>query len=179
MTSIGQENRLNWDPRFTALLKGAFPQKQWFWYDHYRFTPLPELIQTFIGVPGNAILDDNRYVTIDGCVAHDCSANLGMLWSDTEQRPALLLFVGINIVAGSSDNASHLWIFSSANLNWTALPKPFLASLHRWILKISANPYNRYNFVLTTFVQPNGEMQDFALSFLHLNALAAKPGANE
>ncbi len=33
----GQENRLNWDPRFAALLKVSLRQRQSFWFDHGRF----------------------------------------------------------------------------------------------------------------------------------------------
>lgn len=178
---IGRESWLNLDPRFAALLRSSFPQKQWFWHDQYRFTSVPELIQEFIGVPGDAILDNGRYVTVDGGVPH-AAFDRGMLWIDTGQRPALLIFAGANLVAGGDNNPYHLWVFSSAKVNWTILPSPFLTSLRRWISIIGAKGYRgtagyHYNFVLATFVQPNGEMQDIFPSVLHLST--TESGAKE
>ena len=172
----GRENGLTNDPRFEALLKASFPQRQWFWYEHGRLVSMVDLIETFIGVPGDAILDDGRYITADGCVPHDCVANRGMLWIDSQTHPARLIFSGINIVSGdASQDASRLWIFSNTKLNWQHLPPSFLASLPRWLANIAKPDYKgtngyRYNFVLATIVQPNGVMEDITPETLHLRS---------
>jgi hypothetical protein len=165
-TGIGRENQLLGDSRFIPLLRESFPQKQWFWYDHWKLTPLPDMMQIFMGVPGNAVLDENRYVTVDGCVLHDCDGNRGMLWIDTGLNPATLIFVGIDpITSQAAPWENHLWIFTSKKLNWQQAPAPFVSSLHRWLATIGTKGYFdtngfRYNFAIITIVQPNGVMVD-------------------
>lgn len=171
---IGRENQLNRDPRFKSLLAASFPERQWFWYDHSKLTPLPEMIQVFIGVPGNAVLDDNRYVILDGCVPHDCVANRGMLWIDSGTDPAVLIFAGIDFIHGEDPaSESHLWIFTSKGFDWGQIPGPFVSSLHRWLATIGTDPYfgthgYRYRFAIVTIVQPNGVMVDLGPSTLGL-----------
>jgi len=170
----GKENELNIDPRFRPLLKSSFPQRQWFWYEHGQLVSTADLIETFIGVPGDAILDEGRYVTADGCVPHDCDANRGMLWIDTGTQPATLIFVGINPVSGnSSQETSRLWIFSSRKLDWQKLPNSFTTSLTRWLSTIAKQDYRgtggyHYKFALATIVQPNGVMEDITPETLSL-----------
>lgn len=180
---VGQANRLNLDPRFTEMLRHALPQKQFFWYDHWKLTALPEMIQTFIAVPGDAILDDNRYVTTDGCAPHICDVDRGMVWIDTGAQPPIVVFAAINPVSGHSGKSeSHLWIYSSAKLNWTELPRPFRSSVQRWLATIAANGYRgtqgyRFHFLLATLVQPNGVMVDLEPAVLQLNDIALGAGA--
>ena len=179
----GYENAFNGDPRLSTLLKSSFPQHQWFRSDHHKLTPLPDLIQMFIGVPGGLSLDEDRYVTADGCVPHLCDVNRGMLWIDTGVHPADAIFVATNLVSGDgSQDASHLWIFSSNKLNWQHLPPSFLISLPRWLSTIAKPGYYGtsgypFNFVLATIVQPNGEMEDITPETLHLRSI--EPGAKQ
>ena len=174
--SIGSGNSLIWDPRFNALLKGSFPQRQWFWYDHSRLVSTADLIRTFLGVTGDAILDEHRYVTIDGCVQHVCDINRGMLWIDTNAQPAKSIFVAINLIGGKGSNDdSHVWLFSSAKLNWQHLPLSFASSLPRWLNTIGAQGYRstggyHFHFVLATIVQPSGIMEDISPDTLPLGA---------
>jgi len=174
---------LNRNSRLAALLKASFPQKQWFWYDHDHFTPLPSLVHIFIGVPGDAILDDNRYVTADGCVPHDCVANRGMLWIDTGTQPAFLMFAAINPIRSNNPPfESHLWIYTSRKLSWQPMPAPFLFSLHRWLAATGEPGYREtdgyhYSFSIETIVQPDGVMVDLGPDVLGLSAVSAQHGA--
>ncbi|MBB5061636.1 hypothetical protein HDF16_006372, partial [Granulicella aggregans] len=59
-----------WDPEFRTLMRGSFPQQQSFRRDHGKFPSVPELVEEFIGVPGGVSLDEDRYVTMDGCMPH-------------------------------------------------------------------------------------------------------------
>jgi hypothetical protein len=181
--SSGQAGRLESDPRFATLLQASFPQRQFFWYDHWKLTPLPEMIQMFMSIPGDAILDDNRYVTVDGCVVHDCDSNRGMLWIDTGTHPATLIFAGINpITSGAPPFENHLWVFTSQKLNWQHMPPGFMTSLHRWLPTIGANGYRgtngyRYNFSIETIVQPRGVMVDLGPDILGLSPSPSQTGA--
>jgi hypothetical protein len=172
---IGRENALNGDPRFPLLLKSSFHQHQWFWYDNNKFTPVAELIELFIGVPGSALLDDNRYVTADGCVPHDC-VERGMLWIDTAAHPATVIFVAttdVNSIEGG-DHA-RLWLFASQHLDFQNLPPAFLNSLKRWHNYIALG--YKEDIVLATLVQPNGEQVDLTYPTLYFKD--HQPGAKK
>lgn len=159
--------------RFKSLLRTTLPQHQWFWYDHYRFTALSELIPLFMGVPGDAILDDARYVTFDGCLPHVCQIR-GLLWTDTGVHPARLIFAAVEPNYGQDDTAT-LWLFSSSKLDQYHLSEPFLMSLIRWRDTIGSKVYRgtggyRYKFLVVTIVQPNGEQVNISPSLLHLDS---------
>jgi hypothetical protein len=167
------------DPRFGPLLKTFFPQRQWFWYDHGRLVSTDELIYTFLGVSfGDPILDQGRYVTADGCVAHICNVERGMLWIDTAVHPADAIFVATNLVGGEPSSDCHLWIFSSTKLDWQHLASSFSASLTRWISAVETpGSGSDLKFVLATIVQPDGVMEDISPATLPLatKETGAKP----
>lgn len=159
----GQENRLNGDPRFMALLHSSLRQHQFFWHDHGSFTPLPDLVQTFIGVPNKALLLDERYAVVDGCVPHDCS-DRGMLWIDTASgsRPSLIFVATSPVNGGGPTDGSlvHLWLFSSTKLNWQQLPPSFMSSVSQWWTSTSAvwTKYYSERVVVVSLVQGSGEI---------------------
>jgi hypothetical protein len=159
------------DPRFASLLKTSFHQHQFFWRDYGHFTPLPDVAQEFIGVPGDVLLDENRYITADGCVPHDCQ-DRGMVWIDTASpETPTVLFAATGMVRGSlSDNGLgwHLWIFSSTKLDWQHMPAHFVASLTGW-WEHPQEGAEREDLLLVTVVQPSGEMVDLLPSVLLLN----------
>lgn len=180
--AAGKENRLNMDPRFEALLKGSLHQRQSFWFDHGRFTPVAELAHEFIGVPGSVLLDENRYVTVNGCVPHDCG-DRGMVWIDTAtaEKPTVIFAATGTVSNGPADRDSqtHLWLFSSMKLNWQKLSPQFRSSLIRWWNK-TTEVWERSGperIVLVTVVQPSGEMVDLSPS-LFAFAQPAPPAKN-
>lgn len=173
----GRVNALNGDHRFATLLKDSFHQHQWFWYEHSRLIPIVDLIQTFIGVPGWVILDDNRYVTTNGCVPHACNES-GMVWIDTASEPATLIFAAAVRVSGGPE--THLWLFASKHLNTGQMPPAFLSSLKRWIennnartdsKKDPALAFLKDNIILVTIVQPNGEQDELKYSMLTMQRI--------
>lgn len=173
----GRENDLNMDPRFQLLLKHSLRQQQFFWRDHGRFTTLPDLVQTFIGVPGDVLLEQNRYVTANGCVPHDCG-DRGMIWMDTapSQHP-LLIFVATEVINGPTGNteAIHLWLFSTLKLDWQHVPPPFLGSISEWWNSTSQNTgLLPQHVTLVTLVQPSGEMVDLSPVLFGLAGEAGK-----
>jgi hypothetical protein len=113
----------------------AFPQRQYFWFDHSQLTAVPALVHQFIGVPGDALLEDNRYALTTGCVPHECGGR-GFLWIDTEpsDKP-LLIFAATGLIssdaAGSGTSLIHLRLFASQKLNWQELPPSFKTNLSR------------------------------------------------
>lgn len=162
----GYENAFNGDPRLPTLLKISLPQQESWWVDgHAGSAPVSRIVQEFIGVPRNLLVDDDRLVTATGCVPHDCTTN-GMLWIDTDAHPATVIFaaeVMIESVKGGDNN--HLWIYASTQQNFEALPPSFLASLMRWHSSISTKMLPQ-TVTVATLVQPNGRMTDLTYDTL-------------
>ncbi len=122
-------------------------------------------MQEFIGVPGALIVDDDRYVTANGCVPHDCET-IGMLWIDTGMYPATVIFVAeVMIEDVKGRDANHLWVYTSALENFEALPPNFLTSFKRWH-DSAPNKYFPETVTVATLVQPNGRMEDVTFDTL-------------
>lgn len=176
--SAASGNFIITNSRFHPLLQSSFRQKQWFWYDHSKFTPLPDVIYSFLATSsirgGDTILEQDRYVTINGCFGGVCNAIKGMLWIDTRATPAVLIFAGTQFVdtAEHEPSKSSLWVFSSTKLDWTRLPQPFLMSVHRWLSAFQNYTWqddgNRFSFVVATLVQPSGETIELTPSVLNV-----------
>ncbi len=132
-----------------------------------------------MGVPGSVLLEENRYVTINGCVPHDCG-DRGMVWIDTAPAEKLLLIFAATggISNGPTDTGSsiHLWLFSSTKLNWQKLPPSFQSSFTRWWNKTTQvwNESVPEKVVLVTIVQPSGEMVDLSPSLFAFTQPASK-----
>ncbi len=61
-------------------------------------------------VPGRVLGDDNRYVTVDGCVPHFCP-DRGLLWVDLGLPKPLVVFAAIDWITdnrATDDNGRHL-----------------------------------------------------------------------
>ena len=180
---VGDENRLSNDQRLLPLLRSSLHQKQWFFSQTHNFMPVAEMVSTFIGVPGSAILDADRYVTADGCVPHTCDVLRGMLWIDTGAHPATLIFAATDAIDSVDytkqiyQDQFHLWLFVSNNRRPpTTLPPEFLSSLKRWHDVNEANGYKQ-DIALVTIVQPDGGQTD--LSYSNLFTQRAAPGAKK
>ena len=162
----GYENAFNGDSHLPGLLKQSLPQRESWWVNgHAGSAPVSSIVQGFIGVPGALIVDDDRYVTANGCVPHAC-AIIGMLWIDTGMRPATVIFVAeVMIEDLKGGDANHLWVYTSALENFGALPPNFLTSLKRWHDSVP-NKYFPQTVTVATIVQPNGRMEDLTFDTL-------------
>jgi len=165
------------DPRFTSLLRSSLHQQQFFWRDHGQFTALPELVQLFVGVPGSTLVHEQRFVVLNGCVPHSCSAR-GMLWIDTQSTQPALIFVATDDVHGAdSDKGAmiHLWLFSSTKLNWQQLPPSFTSSMGEWWVSTTKvwQKYYTERVTIVSLVQPSGEIVTLSPSLFHFAALDA------
>lgn len=114
----GHENGLANDPRFYDFLKKHLTAPQAFWGNGSK--PLADVAMEFLGVPGVARADDNRYLTATGCVPHFCPSR-GMLFADIGGTHPLVVFAAIDWSREShdldQDNAEFtLWIFPDRDL---------------------------------------------------------------
>ena len=69
----GRENQLVLDPRFRPFLAQYLTAPQTFWGSQKAgYKSLAETALDFLSVPDKVLADDNRYVTITGCVYRFC-----------------------------------------------------------------------------------------------------------
>ena len=78
----GRENELLRDPRFIPFLEQYFTAPQTFWGSPKTgYKPLSDTVLDYLSVPDKVLADDNRYLSISGCVFRFCPAR-GFLWVD-------------------------------------------------------------------------------------------------
>jgi hypothetical protein len=167
-----------WDPHFLALLRHSLPQSESWWVnDHRSHSSVTNVVLEFLGIPESSSFDDNRYLTVAGCVPHVCTVK-GMIWIDTGTNPSTVLFVAEDAATGR--NAGYrLWLYSSKPMNLGALPSDFLSSLTHWHTAIAATApsYFPQTIALVTLVQPNGLERDLTWDEL-IGATNHPPSSN-
>ncbi len=86
----------------------------------------------FLNVLEGMTLEQDRFVTMDGCVPHDCSAR-GRVWIDTRGRgkPLVIFVFPEDVSTAETDKGAlqHLLLFCSDELNWQKMPPQFTVSL--------------------------------------------------
>ncbi|HEY0264617.1 MAG TPA: hypothetical protein VGC07_08840 [Granulicella sp.] len=137
----GNENGLVQDDRFRPMLAQNFTAPQTFWGDPGRYKPLDAVALDYLSVPGKVIAEDNRYLTVTGCVVHFCPAR-GMLWVDLNSPKTLMVFNAIDWIkeshATSEPDAEYtLWIFPDQPLTpgstgTDRIPPALARSIGRW-----------------------------------------------
>lgn len=125
----GRENALNNDPRFRELLNKHLTAPQSFWNKGEK---LADVASEFLGVPGIARADENRYFTATGCVPHFCPSR-GMLFVDLGGSHPTVVFAAIDWTRESrnleEDDAEYtLWIFPDRSLASASEETPHLSS---------------------------------------------------
>ena len=165
-SSNGYENQFNVDPRLPALLRRSLPQRESWWiHGHAGSAAVSGIVQEFIGVPKELIVDEGRFVSASGCVPHICLLN-GLLWIDTGTQPATVVFAAEDMIQDLTSSTDHLWIYCSQSSSCQALPTDLLSSLTRWHDSIVDPKYDPQTITLATLVQPNGRMQDLTYEML-------------
>ena len=165
----GDENALYLDPRFEPLLKRNFTAPQAFYgRQQGTLTTLAETAAAFLAVPDKVLADQNRYLTITGCVHHFCP-NRGLLWADLNaprNQDPLLIFAAIdwtteNRTPDDAASTYTLWLFPNQLLSPiptdpNRIPPAFLTSLHRWTAQPSSGTKTIQHITTTVLVDPDG-----------------------
>jgi hypothetical protein len=178
----GYEGEFNSDPRLAVLLQQTLPQRESWWVDGYGgSTTIRSIIPTFLGVPGDFSVAEDRFITATGCVPHACMIH-GMLWIDTATQPATVIFVGEELVVGgmAGESGYHLYIYTSRELATYYAGKrhigrfapQFLSSLQQWH-DANVSKYDHQKIILATIVWPNGRSNDLFWSDLDSSAKSA------
>jgi len=143
----GRENDLAQDLRFKPLLEQFLTAPQTFWGKPIdgKYRSLANTALDHLSVPDKVLADDNRYITITGCVVHFCPAR-GMLWVDLNgKQDHLVVFAAIDWISQNHptyDPAAEytLWVFPSQPLSIAGIAAHPPAALTKAIARWTATP---------------------------------------
>jgi hypothetical protein len=121
--AAGREHEFLEDPHFEAFRHQYFTAPQSFWGPQNgdpknpNHKSLADTVYDFLAIPGPVYADDNRYVTVTGCVFHFCPSR-GMIFADLNGNNPLVVFAAIQWIKEShttdqEDAEYTLWIFPS------------------------------------------------------------------
>jgi hypothetical protein len=177
----GRENDLVQDPHFRPMLDQYLTAPQSFWG-----TPIdghPRTLATtaldHLTVPDKVIADENRYVSVSGCVVHFCPAR-GLLWVDLNGAHHLVVFAAIDWVKESKptnqpDAEYTLWVFPNEPLTIASTgtqhpPAALTKAIGRWAAEPLAGSGIVQNITHAVLVDPDGTPHEVAPSTLGVAA---------
>jgi hypothetical protein len=175
-TTGNARNELQNDPKFRALLQRNLPQQALFLPGH---RSVGIAIRDFIG--DTPVILRNRYLTIDGCVRHDCPELSGYLWIDALSPRNDLFFAALEAIPGEgigpkSPSLSHLWIFQNSPLRDDFLfaedespANEFLYAFQDWFDEIGGR-----HIVSVMLVGSDGKMKPLLPENLHLAGVSGQ-----
>jgi hypothetical protein len=122
----GRENDLVQDLRFRPLLEQFLTAPQTFWGTPIDGHPRSLAITALdhLSIPDKVLAEENRYVSISGCVVHFCPAR-GLLWIDLNGTHHLVVFAALDWAKEgrpTTDPAAEytLWVFPNEPLSIAA-----------------------------------------------------------
>ncbi len=133
----GRENQLVLDTRFQPFLAQYLTTQQTFWGNpRTGYKSLADTALDFLSVPDKVLADDNRYLSITGCVFRFCPAR-GLLWVDLNGAHPLVVFNAIDWVKDSKTpdqpGAQYtLWVFPNHSIDPDHIPAALVHSIARW-----------------------------------------------
>lgn len=153
----GSGSALTGDARFEEFVEKNFTAPQTFWD---KSKPLKETIGDFLTLPGAIVADDNRYITVDGCVLHFCT-DRGLMWIDLGLPHPLAVFAAIDWIADNkptdqAGSAYTMWVFSNRTLSPDRIPAPLTRSIARWTGEPPSGGGDLQNITRVFFVDPDG-----------------------
>jgi len=142
----GRENDLAQDLRFKPFLEQFLTSPQTFWGQPIagKYRSLANTALDHLSVPDKVLTDENRYITITGCVVHFCPAR-GLLWIDLNGAHHLVVFAAIDWTkegrpTGDPDAEYNLWVFSDEPLSIAGPAEHPPAALTRSIARWATQP---------------------------------------
>jgi hypothetical protein len=172
----GRENDLAQDLHFLPLLQQLFTTPQTFWGQpvNGRYRSLASTALDHLSVPDKVVADENRYVSISGCVVHFCAAR-GLLWIDLNGTHHLAVFAAIDWNKQgrpTSDPAAEytLWVFPDEPLSVAAPgpgpaqhpPAALTKAISRWAAQPLAGSGIVQNITHAILVDPDGTPHEVA-----------------
>jgi len=183
----GRENDLLQDDRFRPFLDQFLTAPQTFWGTpvNGKYRSLASTALDHLTVPDKVLADDNRYISISGCVVHFCPAR-GLLWIDLNGTHHLVVFAAIDWIKAdkpTSDPAAEytLWVFPNQPLTIAANgaqhpPAALLKAIARWAAQPLPGSAIVQNITHAVLVDPDGTPHEVAPSAL---GIAPPPAISE
>lgn len=169
----GRETALIQDPHFLPFLEQFLTAPQTFWGQPIagRYRSLANTALDHLTVPGKVLADENRYVSISGCVVHFCPAR-GLLWLDLNGSHHLVVFAAIDWTKEgrpTTDPAAEytLWLFPNEPLSIAANgaqhpPAALTRAIARWTSQPLAGSGIAQNITHAILVDPDGTPHEVA-----------------
>jgi hypothetical protein len=178
--SDGRENELLRDPRFIPFLEQYFTAPQTFWGSPKTgYKPLFDTVLDYLSVPDKVLADDNRYLSISGCVFRFCPAR-GLLWVDLNGPHPLMVFNAIDWIKASKTPSEPgaeytLWIFPNHPIDPDHIPAPLIHSIARWTAKPPAGSTVIQQITNAILVDPDGTPHQIPPASIGANTFTQPP----
>ena len=157
----GRENQLVLDPRFRPFLAQYLTAPQTFWGSPKTgYKPLSETALDFLSVPDKVLADDNRYLSITGCVFRFCPAR-GLLWVDLGLAHPLIVFAALDWIKESKTpnepGAEYtMWVFANHAIDGDHIPSALAHSIARWTAEPPSGSTAIQHITNAILVDPDG-----------------------
>lgn len=178
---LGRAADLRMDARFQLLLAQDFHRPQAMWGEHQagHSEPLDAIIPLFLARYGAVAAEQNRYLTIDGCVPSFCAAH-GLLWVDLGSPHPLVVFAAVNWTTQGHTTeepgaAYNLWLFPSRELSADALPFALTTSLAHWDAHLAAAHRMVPHIAHAVLIEPSGAPYALDPQMAGANSIAPQP----
>jgi hypothetical protein len=176
---IGQAADLRIDARFQSFLQDAFKQPQSMWGPPDSHEPLATIIPLFLTQYGIVTAQQNRFVTVDGCVPSFCAAS-GLLWIDLGLTHPLAVFAAVNWDpnAHTTDQPQanyNLWLFANHQISPDALPFALTEAIAHWDIRLASAHRLVPHIAHALLVEPDGRPVALDPELAGANSIAPQP----
>jgi hypothetical protein len=172
----GRENDLVLDPRFRPFLAQYFTAPQTFWGNPKTgYKPLSETALDFLSVPDKVLADDNRYLSITGCVFRFCPSR-GLLWVDLNGAHPLVVFAAIDWIKESKTPSEPgaeytMWVFPNHPIDPGHIPAALAHSVARWTAQPPSGSAVIQKITNAILVDPDGTPHQISPANVGANTL--------
>jgi hypothetical protein len=176
----GRENALVLDPRFRPFLAQYLTAPQSFWGNPKSgYKPLDETALDFLSIPDKVVADENRYLTITGCVFRFCPSR-GLLWVDLGIPHPLIAFAAIDWIKESKTPSEPgaeytMWVFANHPIDPDHIPAALTHSVARWTARPPSGSTVIQQITNVILVDPDGTPHKIPPASIGANTFIQSP----